>query len=209
MIKARPCAGDIAAGETFPRGDRAIRLAQISRLCRGRRRAGDEAADPCLPRPWRDRGRGSQHQARPRRHSRGRVFRADPAIDRRRAQPGAARPAKRCRRSTSWWTMAGSMLRRRDDMREAYLFLRKVEHRLQMVNDDQTQTLPDDPAAMERLRAFPRLRRPRRIRRRARCPPEEGSAALCARLFEATVARGQSASSRFRRMPTTSARSIG
>ncbi len=42
----------------------------------------------------------------------------------------------------------------RDDMREAYLFLRKVEHRLQMVNDDQTQTLPDDPAAMERLAHF-------------------------------------------------------
>jgi glutamate-ammonia-ligase adenylyltransferase len=40
------------------------------------------------------------------------------------------------------------------DMRAAYLFLRKVEHRLQMVNDDQTQTLPNDPAAMTRFARF-------------------------------------------------------
>jgi glutamate-ammonia-ligase adenylyltransferase len=40
------------------------------------------------------------------------------------------------------------------DMRAAYLFLRKVEHRLQMVNDDQTQTLPDDSAAMARFAHF-------------------------------------------------------
>ena len=45
MIKARPCAGDIAAGENVPEGGRALHLAQISRLRRGRRRARDEAAD--------------------------------------------------------------------------------------------------------------------------------------------------------------------
>jgi [glutamine synthetase] adenylyltransferase / [glutamine synthetase]-adenylyl-L-tyrosine phosphorylase len=42
----------------------------------------------------------------------------------------------------------------RDDMRDAYLFLRSVEHRLQMINDDQTQTLPDNPAAIERFAHF-------------------------------------------------------
>ena len=32
----------------------------------------------------------------------------------------------------------------RDDMKSAYVFLRTVEHRLQMVNDEQTQVLPAD-----------------------------------------------------------------
>lgn len=42
----------------------------------------------------------------------------------------------------------------RDEMTEAYLFLRTVEHRLQMVNDEQTQTLPEDAAGMERFAHF-------------------------------------------------------
>ena len=92
MIKARACAGDIAAGEAILERPVALRLAQISRFRRRRRRACDEAADQRLSRPRRDRGRRPQHQARPRRHSRDRVFRADPAIDRRRPQSGVARP---------------------------------------------------------------------------------------------------------------------
>ncbi|MGE0564690.1 MAG: bifunctional [glutamine synthetase] adenylyltransferase/[glutamine synthetase]-adenylyl-L-tyrosine phosphorylase [Pseudolabrys sp.] len=42
----------------------------------------------------------------------------------------------------------------REQMSEAYLFLRTVEHRLQMVNDEQTQTLPDAPEGMERFARF-------------------------------------------------------
>ena len=42
----------------------------------------------------------------------------------------------------------------RDAMKEAYCFLRKVEHRLQMVNDEQTQTLPVDAPEMERFSRF-------------------------------------------------------
>lgn len=42
----------------------------------------------------------------------------------------------------------------RDDMKAAYCFLRTVEHRLQMVNDEQTQTLPSAPADMERFARF-------------------------------------------------------
>jgi glutamate-ammonia-ligase adenylyltransferase len=42
----------------------------------------------------------------------------------------------------------------RDAMKEAYCFLRTVEHRLQMVNDEQTQTLPEDRPAMERFARF-------------------------------------------------------
>ncbi len=42
----------------------------------------------------------------------------------------------------------------RDDLTAAYDFLRRVEHRLQMMADEQTHTLPAEPAALE---AFARL----------------------------------------------------
>src|SRR6185312_15762599 len=42
----------------------------------------------------------------------------------------------------------------RDDMKAAYCFLRTVEHRLQMINDEQTQTLPADRNGMERFTRF-------------------------------------------------------
>jgi glutamate-ammonia-ligase adenylyltransferase len=42
----------------------------------------------------------------------------------------------------------------RDDMAAAYDFLRKAEHRLQMVADEQTQTLPADREGMERFARF-------------------------------------------------------
>ena len=39
-------------------------------------------------------------------------------------------------------------------LRDAYLLLRRVEHRLQMVNDDQTQTLPESGDGLEHIAAF-------------------------------------------------------
>jgi glutamate-ammonia-ligase adenylyltransferase len=42
----------------------------------------------------------------------------------------------------------------RDELTEAYIFLRGVEHRLQMVGDEQTHTLPQDPAALDRFARF-------------------------------------------------------
>ena len=42
----------------------------------------------------------------------------------------------------------------RDDMKSAYSFLRTVEHRLQMVNDEQTQTLPAEREELERFALF-------------------------------------------------------
>jgi [glutamine synthetase] adenylyltransferase / [glutamine synthetase]-adenylyl-L-tyrosine phosphorylase len=42
----------------------------------------------------------------------------------------------------------------RDDMKAAYCFLRTVEHRLQMVNDEQTQVLPAERAGLERFARF-------------------------------------------------------
>jgi glutamate-ammonia-ligase adenylyltransferase len=40
------------------------------------------------------------------------------------------------------------------DLSEAYAFLRTVEHRLQMVGDEQTQRLPSDPDQLERFARF-------------------------------------------------------
>ncbi len=42
----------------------------------------------------------------------------------------------------------------REELTAAYLFLRHIEHRLQMLADEQTQTLPRDPADLERLAIF-------------------------------------------------------
>jgi glutamate-ammonia-ligase adenylyltransferase len=41
-----------------------------------------------------------------------------------------------------------------ETMIEAYRFLRVVEHRLQMIEDQQTHTLPADPAALDRVAVF-------------------------------------------------------
>lgn len=41
-----------------------------------------------------------------------------------------------------------------DNLEKAYVFLRTLEHRLQMIDDRQTQTLPQEPAAIDQLGAF-------------------------------------------------------
>ena len=51
--------------------------------------------------------------------------------------------------SSDWITFEA-----RDELTAAYEFLRRVEHRLQMVADEQTHTLPDDVEAVERFAAF-------------------------------------------------------
>jgi Glutamine synthetase adenylyltransferase len=51
--------------------------------------------------------------------------------------------------SSNWITFAA-----RDQLTAAYLFLRRVEHRLQMVADEQTQTLPDEVEDVERFAHF-------------------------------------------------------
>ncbi|MBZ0211799.1 MAG: bifunctional [glutamine synthetase] adenylyltransferase/[glutamine synthetase]-adenylyl-L-tyrosine phosphorylase [Hyphomicrobium sp.] len=41
-----------------------------------------------------------------------------------------------------------------EELSEAYLFLRRIEHRLQMVADEQTHQVPDDPARLESFAHF-------------------------------------------------------
>ena len=54
--------------------------------------------------------------------------------------PGAARSRAPAPRSTRWPTPAASRRATADELIAAYRFLRRVEHRLQMVDDQQTQT---------------------------------------------------------------------
>ena len=87
MIKARACAGDITAGEAI--------LKELSPFIWRKYLDFAAVADvEAMKRqihayrgPRADRGRGPQHQARPRRHPRDRVLRADAAVDRRRPAP--------------------------------------------------------------------------------------------------------------------------
>ena len=51
--------------------------------------------------------------------------------------------------SSNWITFEG-----RDELTAAYEFLRRVEHRLQMVADEQTHSLPDDVDSVERFARF-------------------------------------------------------
>lgn len=51
--------------------------------------------------------------------------------------------------SSDWITLEA-----RDELTAAYIFLRRVEHRLQMVADEQTHSLPDDIEAVERFAHF-------------------------------------------------------
>ncbi|HEX5999775.1 MAG TPA: bifunctional [glutamine synthetase] adenylyltransferase/[glutamine synthetase]-adenylyl-L-tyrosine phosphorylase [Hyphomicrobiaceae bacterium] len=54
------------------------------------------------------------------------------------------------RLATAGWITAAV----RNDLDKAYCFLRTVEHRLQMVADEQTQRLPDDPEQLLRVARF-------------------------------------------------------
>jgi [glutamine synthetase] adenylyltransferase / [glutamine synthetase]-adenylyl-L-tyrosine phosphorylase len=51
--------------------------------------------------------------------------------------------------SSNWITAEA-----RDELTAAYLFLRRVEHRLQMIADEQTHSLPDTAQAVERFACF-------------------------------------------------------
>ena len=113
MIKARPCAGDLALGETFLREVAPFvwrkyldygAVADVHAMKRqmAAYKGHDEIAIE-----------GPQHQARARRHPRDRVLRADPAADRGRPASGTARPRRRWSRWRTSPRAAGSAARRR------------------------------------------------------------------------------------------------
>ena len=66
----------------------------------------------------------------------------------------------------------------RADLEAAYLFLRTIEHRLQMVADDQTHTLPADREALERFARFAGYKDRDALAESAAGPFAQGTAAL-------------------------------
>ena len=67
----------------------------------------------------------------------------------------------------------------RDELTAAYDFLRRVEHRLQMMADEQTHTLPAEREALERVCPIFRLQEPRRLRDCAADASAHRRKALC------------------------------
>ncbi|MEM8702132.1 MAG: bifunctional [glutamine synthetase] adenylyltransferase/[glutamine synthetase]-adenylyl-L-tyrosine phosphorylase [Pseudomonadota bacterium] len=71
---------------------------------------------------------------------------------------GGRNPALRGRRTIDMLNALSNAdwirLKTRDEMRDAYVFLRNVEHRIQMLNDEQTQLLPKDEDGLKRVAAL-------------------------------------------------------
>ena len=125
----------------LPRGDHPVRLSPLPRRRGDRRDQGDQAADRAAHRLGRDgRGRG---QDRPRRHPRRRVRRpVPPAPPRRRVPRGAHGNTLH---AIAQLERVGCLTaEERYIMDDTYRFLRRVEHRLQIVFDRQTHEMPRD-----------------------------------------------------------------
>ncbi|MCJ2012744.1 bifunctional [glutamine synthetase] adenylyltransferase/[glutamine synthetase]-adenylyl-L-tyrosine phosphorylase [Methylobacterium sp. J-076] len=152
-IKARPVAGDIPAAEAFLRDLRPFiwrrhfdfaAIAEIHALKRQIHavRGYDEAAV-------------AGHNIK---IGRGGIREIEFFAQTQQLVFGGRQPSLRSRRTVE--TLAGLVeagwidAAARDDLSEAYTFLRTVEHRLQMVRDEQTQRLPSDPEALESFARF-------------------------------------------------------
>jgi glutamate-ammonia-ligase adenylyltransferase len=153
MIKARPCAGDIAAGEQL--------LAEFSPFIW--RKYLDFAAVADIHDMKRQihayRGHGEiaveGHNVK---LGRGGIREIEFFVQTQQLIAGGRHPGLRGRRTLAMLTALAKddwiSSEARDDLAAAYCFLRTVEHRLQMVADEQTHTLPGDRAGMERFARF-------------------------------------------------------
>ena len=153
MIKARPCAGDIAAGQAM--------LADLSPFIW--RKYLDFAALGDIHEMKRQiqayRGHGEVavegHNIK---LGRGGIREIEFFVQTQQLIAGGRHPQLRSREtlvtlralSAGGWIDAAA----RDDLERAYLFLREVEHRLQMVADEQTHTLPSTRAELDAFARF-------------------------------------------------------
>src|SRR3954451_20862110 len=153
MIKARPCAGDLALGETFLR----------------------EVA-PFVWRKYLDYGAVADVHAMKRQMAaykghdeiaieghniklgRGGIREIEFFVQTQQLIAGGRNPTLRGRETMAMLAALaeGGWIdsQPRDDLSAAYCFLRGVEHRLQMVNDEQTHTLPSDRDSLEQFARF-------------------------------------------------------
>ncbi len=153
MIKARPCAGDASAGEAL--------IAEIAPFVWRKHLDFAALADVHDMKRQMQTFRG-QSEIAVEGHNvkvgRGGIREIEFFAQTQQLIAGGRNPELRVRptlealdvlASSNWITFEA-----RDELTAAYLFLRRVEHRLQMVADEQTQTLPDEVEAVERFAGF-------------------------------------------------------
>ena len=150
FIRARACAGDMAAGDAFLAAirpfiwRRSIDFGTISEIARltAEIRAGQDGAERPGPGFNIKRGRGGIREVE---------FYAQTH----QLVHGGRNPALRLRgtRAALNALAAAGIIPASDAqmLGECYDRLRVIEHRLQMVSDQQTHSLPDDPAALDRV----------------------------------------------------------
>ncbi len=153
MIKARPCAGDIAAGEAF--------LKDLAPFVWRKYMDFIAVADiHAMKRQIHDyKGHGeiavAGHNVK---LGRGGIREIEFFVQTQQLIAGGRYPQLRDRGTlTTLHALAeGGWIGEdaRADLETAYYFLRRVEHRLQMIADEQTHTLPSDPAALESFAHF-------------------------------------------------------
>jgi glutamate-ammonia-ligase adenylyltransferase len=153
MIKARPCAGDVPAGEAL--------VAEIAPFVWRKHLDFAALADVHDMKRQMQTFRG-QSEIAVEGHNvkigRGGIREIEFFAQTQQLIAGGRHPELRARRtlealhvlaSNNWITFEA-----RDELTAAYEFLRRVEHRLQMVADEQTHTLPDDVEAVARFAGF-------------------------------------------------------
>jgi len=153
MIKARPCAGDIAAGEQL--------IGEIAPFVWRKHLDFAALADVHDMKRQMQSFRG-QNEISVEGHNvkvgRGGIREIEFFAQTQQLIAGGRHPELRSRptletldilAARNWITSTA-----RDELSEAYQFLRRVEHRLQMIADEQTHALPEDSAALERFAFF-------------------------------------------------------
>ncbi len=153
MIKARPCAGDLVAGDAL--------LAEISPFVWRKHLDFAALADVHDMKRQMQTYRGQTgiavegHNVKV---GRGGIREVEFFAQTQQLIAGGRHPELRVRPTldalnvladNNWITFEA-----RDELTAAYEFLRRVEHRLQMVADEQTQTLPGDAEAVEKFARF-------------------------------------------------------
>ncbi|MBO0345168.1 bifunctional [glutamine synthetase] adenylyltransferase/[glutamine synthetase]-adenylyl-L-tyrosine phosphorylase [Roseibium sp. CAU 1637] len=150
LIKARPCAGDIPAGQGFLKEivpfiwRKYLDFAAIADVQAIKRQI------------HRHKGHGkiaiAGHNVK---LGRGGIREVEFFVQTQQLIAGGRNPALRGRRTLDMldalveakWIEQSA----RDELHEAYVFLRNVEHRIQMMNDEQTQLLPKDEEGLEKI----------------------------------------------------------
>jgi glutamate-ammonia-ligase adenylyltransferase len=153
MIKARPCAGDIRAGEAL--------ISELSPFVWRKHLDFAALADVHDMKRQMQTYRGQSEiavEGHNVKSGRGGIREIEFFVQTQQLIAGGRHPELRVRPTLEALDLLASgswiMVEARDQLKAAYEFLRRVEHRLQMVADEQIHALPEDRAAIERFSRF-------------------------------------------------------